>query len=51
MAEVEDDPAYAFADRVGRKYGADLRQHDRPGEGRVVVTLRPARVHAVDMSG
>lgn len=49
-AEIEPDPDYAFADRVGAKYGADLRAHDHPGEGRVVVTIRPVRVHAVDMS-
>jgi PPOX class probable F420-dependent enzyme len=28
---VPDDD-YAFADRVGQKYGADLRQHDGPNE-------------------
>ena len=50
-AEIEPDPDYAFADRVGAKYGADLRAHDRPGEGRVVVTVHPVRVHAVDMGG
>ena len=50
-ARVEDDADYAFADRVGRKYGADLRQHDRPGESRVVVTVEPEKVYAVDMSG
>lgn len=49
-AEAEPDDDYAFADRLGAKYGADLRRHDRPGESRVVVTLRPQRVHAVDMS-
>lgn len=49
-AEIEPDDDYAFADRLGEKYGADLRHHDRPGESRVVVTLRPQRVHAVDMS-
>jgi PPOX class probable F420-dependent enzyme len=50
-ARIEDDPDHAFADRVGQKYGADLREHDRPGETRVVVTVEPVRVHAVDMSG
>jgi PPOX class probable F420-dependent enzyme len=50
-ARVEDDPDYAFADRVGQKYGADLRQHDRPGESRVVVTVEPEKAYAVDMSG
>lgn len=50
-AELEVDDDYAFADRVGAKYGSDLRQHDGPGESRVVVTLRPVRVHAVNMAG
>jgi PPOX class probable F420-dependent enzyme len=51
-ARVESDDDYAFADRLGKKYGgADLRQHDRPGETRVVVTVEPAKVHPVDMSG
>jgi PPOX class probable F420-dependent enzyme len=50
-ARVEPDSDYAFADRLGRKYGADLRAIDRPGESRVVVTVEPAKVHAVDMSG
>ena len=50
-AEITPDDDYSFADRAGAKYGADLRQHDRPGESRVVVTIRPARVHAVDMRG
>ena len=44
-AELQPDDAYAFADRVGNKYGADLRQMDRPGEQRVVVTLRPLKVN------
>jgi PPOX class probable F420-dependent enzyme len=50
-AELEPDPDYVFADRVGAKYGADLRQNDRPGETRVVVTIRPVRVNAVQMGG
>lgn len=45
-AVVTADDDYAFADRLGAKYGADLRENDRPGETRVVVTVRPARVHA-----
>jgi PPOX class probable F420-dependent enzyme len=48
-AEVTPDDDYAFADRVGRKYGADLRAHDGPGDRRVVIRLRPVRVNAVDM--
>lgn len=50
-AEVEPDEDYGFADQVAQKYGVDLRQHDRPGEARVVVTVRPVRVNAVDMGG
>ncbi|HLH45530.1 MAG TPA: PPOX class F420-dependent oxidoreductase [Acidimicrobiales bacterium] len=48
-AEVEADDDYAFAAKVKHKYGADVRDHDRPGEHRVVVTVRPTRVNAVDM--
>lgn len=50
-ADLTPDDDYAFADRVGAKYGSDLRQHDQPGERRVVVRIRPHRVHAVDMRG
>jgi PPOX class probable F420-dependent enzyme len=44
-ASLESDDDYAFADRVGTKYGADLRTNDRPGDRRVVVTVQPTRVH------
>lgn len=50
-AEITPDDDYLFADKVGAKYGVDLREHDRPGESRVVVEIRPARVNAVDMGG
>jgi PPOX class probable F420-dependent enzyme len=50
-AEIAPDDDYAFADRVGEKYHADLRTRDRPGDRRVVVTIRPSRVNAVDMRG
>ena len=50
-ARIEDDAEYAFADEVGKKYGSDLREHDRPGETRVVVTIEPEKVYPVDMSG
>jgi len=50
-AEIAPDDDYVFADRVGAKYGADLRMHDGPGERRVIVRVRPARVNAVDMRG
>lgn len=51
-AEITPDPDYVFADQVGAKYdGADLRAHDRPGQTRYVVTIRPTRVNAVNMRG
>ena len=44
--EIEPDDDYAFAAQVGKKYGgADLKSMDRPGETRVKVTLRPAKVN------
>ena len=44
-AEVVEDDNYAFADKVGAKYGgADLREHDQPGDVRMIVTIKPTRV-------
>jgi PPOX class probable F420-dependent enzyme len=44
-AEITPDPDYVFADQVGAKYGgADLRDRDKPGDVRVVVTINPTRV-------
>jgi PPOX class probable F420-dependent enzyme len=48
-AEISADADYSFADRVGAKYDANLRDHDRPGQSRVKVIIRPVRVNAVDM--
>ena len=45
-AEITPDDDYAFADKVGAKYGADLRTRDNPGESRVVITIHPKRVVA-----
>jgi PPOX class probable F420-dependent enzyme len=45
-AEISPDDDYSFADRVGAKYDTDLRDRDRPGDKRVIVTVRPSRVHA-----
>ena len=50
QARIEPDDDYEFADLVGAKYGADLREHDGPDDGRVVVTIEAADVYAVDMS-
>jgi PPOX class probable F420-dependent enzyme len=49
-AQIEEDPNYAFADRVGKKYNADLRTFDGPNSGRVVVTIKPVRINAIDMA-
>ena len=50
-ATLEPDADYAFADRLGAKYGgADLRAMDGPDGRRVVVTVNPVRVNAVDLS-
>jgi PPOX class probable F420-dependent enzyme len=50
-ATIAPDDDYAFADRIGAKYGGlDLRTIDQPGDRRVVVTIEPARINAVDMS-
>lgn len=48
-AEISPDDDYEFADRLGAKYGANLRMRDAPSDRRVVVRVRPSRVNAVDM--
>jgi PPOX class probable F420-dependent enzyme len=50
-AEIEPDDDYAFAGLVGAKYNADLKVHDNPGESRLVVTIVPENIYAVDMGG
>ncbi len=53
MATPHSNPMteYAFADRLAAKYGgADLRAMDGPDGRRVVVTVDPVRVNAVDLS-
>lgn len=48
-ARIEPDDDYEFASRVGKKYHADVRAFDGPGQQRVVVTLEPVRVNGVTM--
>ena len=48
-AEISADDDYSFADRLGAKYDANLRDRDLPGQSRVKVIIRPVRVNAVDM--
>jgi PPOX class probable F420-dependent enzyme len=50
-ARIDPDDEYAFADKVGAKYAADLRTYDGPGDRRVVVTIDPLKVYAVNMGG
>ncbi|MBV9788867.1 MAG: PPOX class F420-dependent oxidoreductase [Chloroflexi bacterium] len=46
-AEIVPDADYAFAKKLGAKYGgADLSANDRPGETRVVVALQPVKVNS-----
>ena len=49
-AEITDDPGYEFADLVGETYGVDLRVFDGEQLERVVVSIRPSRINAVDMA-
>ena len=44
-AEVTADDDYSFADKLGAKYHANLRDRDQPGDSRVRVIIRPVRVH------
>jgi PPOX class probable F420-dependent enzyme len=48
-ARLEPDDDYAFAGRVGAKYGTDLRAIDSQGDRRMRVTIEPVKVWAVDM--
>ncbi len=48
-AHVIPDDEYEFADRVGAKYGADIRTFDPPDQTRVVVAVEPVRMNAVNM--
>jgi len=50
-AEITSDDDYEFADKVGAKYKSDFRVMDQPGQRRVVVRIKPARVNAVNMRG
>ncbi len=48
-AVIEPDDDYAFAQKIGAKYGADVKSFDGPGERRVVVAIDPVKVHPVKM--
>jgi PPOX class probable F420-dependent enzyme len=42
---LADDADYAFRNRVARRYGFNAGSMDPPGTQRIVVTIRPVRVH------
>jgi hypothetical protein len=44
-AEVSPDTDGSTVALVQEKYGADVRQNDRPGEGRVTVTIHPVKIN------
>jgi PPOX class probable F420-dependent enzyme len=49
-ASMAPDDDYSFARKLGAKYGgADLSEHDGPGVTRVVFTIEPTNVYAVDV--
>ena len=50
-ARIDPDDDYAFANKLGAKYSADVSAHDQPGDKRVVVTIEPTKIYPVDMSG
>jgi PPOX class probable F420-dependent enzyme len=45
-ATLEADPEYAFRNKVGAKYGADMTTFDAPGTTRYTVTINPDRINA-----
>jgi PPOX class probable F420-dependent enzyme len=50
-AELIPDDDYEFAQRLGAKYGADVRTFDPPDQTRVAAIIGPTRVNAVNMGG
>ncbi|HEX2993705.1 MAG TPA: pyridoxamine 5'-phosphate oxidase family protein [Anaerolineales bacterium] len=49
-AELQPDPNYSFAPTFDKKYGSDTRKMDPPGQSRIVATLHPVRINAIDLS-
>ncbi len=44
QVDIEPDADYAFADKVGARYGASLRKMDSEGETRMIFTLKSDKV-------
>jgi hypothetical protein len=49
-AVMTPDEDFAFANKLGAKYGADISTFDPPGTTRMQMTIEPTNVYAVDMS-
>ncbi len=49
-AELKPDPQYASVDKFDKKYNANIRKMDPPGQSRILVTLHPVKVNAIDLS-
>lgn len=45
LVEIERDPDYIFASKVGAKYNADVRTFDPPGATRIVATFNPVKIN------
>ena len=43
-ADVQPDPDYDLAGKVGAKYGVDLHNMDKPGQTRFAVRVEPLKV-------
>ena len=43
-AQMSPDDDYDFSQRLGRKYGADMKSFDEPSDRRVMLTLHPDRI-------
>ncbi len=49
-AEIKPDPNYTHVSKFDKKYGADIRKMDPPGQSRDLVILHPVKVNAIDLS-
>src|SRR5579863_3871489 len=49
-AEVTPDDG-SLVDKVNKKYHANVRDYDAPGDERMVVRIVPQKINAVDMRG
>ena len=48
-ASLVPDDDYKLSDAISPKYGADFRNFDKPGDGRLVIDIAPAKVLITDV--